>query len=144
MKKVFLFYLLLAPFVFSQGLSKFEVVNIYIDSQENALVAYQIELTYDEDIEIVSIEAGQTKAFTHAPFYQKTPKNKGKLVLASFTTKDEIAPKGMNKFCSIHIRYTGKNELRIKTLVKAAAKAGGEKIPIKVILKTQDNKTISF
>ena len=49
---------------------RFTPLDLYIDSGQTALAAYQVEVHFDpEKVKIVGIEGGETKAYNPAPYY---------------------------------------------------------------------------
>jgi hypothetical protein len=110
----------LAAFVLSLGLGfaraasaevTFRPVDVYVDSGETKLAAYQVEIRYDrERVKIVGLEGGETKAFNAAPFYDRAGLDAGRIVIAAFIPEDVDlidAPKGRTRVARLHLQVEG-------------------------------------
>jgi hypothetical protein len=114
----------------------FRAVDLWVDSGESRLAAYQVVVTYDKAaVEIVGVEGGATPGFESAPFFDEAGKNAGRIVLAAFT-RDAKAVAGRKRLGRLHLMVTGKPEFEIKVeKVVTAAKIGGDKIEVAAELK---------
>ena len=130
MKKVAFLVFIIALGMFADEV-KFMAIDVYADSRDKQLVAWQLQLQYPETIKLISIENGESKAFDRLPDYNKKLADKGRVVIAAFTTNDQAAPKGENRIMRLHIQYTGDKKPQFNISVLAAASPGGKRIPIK-------------
>ncbi len=67
----------------------FRPVDVYVDSGETPLAAYQVEVHYDKSrIKIVGLEGGETRAFNPPPYYDPAGLEEGRIVIAAFVPED--------------------------------------------------------
>ncbi len=89
----------------------FRPVDVYVDSGETLLAAYQIEVLYDNSrVKIVGLEGGEAKAFNEAPYYDPAGLEKGRIVIAAFVPEDvdlEEAPAGRTRVARLHLQVEG-------------------------------------
>ena len=137
--KVSVIFLMLVCIVTAQNKNHFTVLELEVDSGKHSLAAYQIELKYGDQLKIISIEGGE-KAFSVAPNYQKKKPVESRLILAAFNLNDSMAPKGRTIVCRIHIMYRGDEIPKIDLSLMAAAKVGGQRIPLKMRLKNKPSE----
>lgn len=110
----------------------FRIVDVSVESKQHALAAYQIDIRYDnKKIKIVGLEGG-SGGFSRPPFYDRTGFDGGQIIIASFVDNDLKAEKGKTRVARLHIQTTGCPPFELKTEPIAAAKPGGETIPIEV------------
>ena len=108
---------------------RFEAVDVFIDSGNQALAAWQLELQSTQNaIEIVGIEGGQHAAFSQPAFYDPQAMNGNRVVLAAFSTAKDL-PHGKTRVARIHIQCQGRNVTEYKTSLVVTADAEGEAIP---------------
>ncbi|MBN1906636.1 MAG: hypothetical protein JW927_16255 [Deltaproteobacteria bacterium] len=114
------------------GKISFSTAEVYVDSNKEALAAYQIDIKYDkEKIKIVGLEGG-TDGFNKPPFYDQAGFEGGHIILAAFVSDDTQAKRGNSKVARLHLQTTGCPPFVLKTEPMAAAKPGGKSIPVKV------------
>jgi hypothetical protein len=112
---------------------RFEAWDIYVDSGEHRLVAYQIEMRFDNDrVEVVGVEGGEAEVFKDAPRYDPRGLVGGRLILAAFTTDHENAPRGKTRVARGHLRIEGRDEPDLKIRLMTAAEPGGGRIDARV------------
>lgn len=118
---------------------RFRTAEIFIDSGEEKMTAWQVEVLYDkESVAIVGLEGGDA-VFAQPPYYDPKGMDGGRIVIAAFTTDDEKAPVGKFRVARLHLRISGPEpEMTIRLI--AAAKPGGEKIPAIPALAMNDVK----
>ena len=128
-------------FVFLTGVSageeraRFRPLDIIIDSGEEALAAYQIEVTYDGSrVKIVGIEGGEAEGFHAAPYYDRKGMTAGRIVIAAFVENDDDAPEGRTRVARLHLRVEGDAEPEISIRLVTAARPGGGRIEPEVEL----------
>jgi len=107
----------------------FLAMDVWIDSGDQPLAAYQVEIRYDKrTTKIVGIEGGATKAFNGAPHYDAKGMEGGRIVLAAFTKDDEAAPIGNSRVGRIHLQVEGLQEPALSIQLISAATTGGDRI----------------
>ena len=112
----------------------FRTVEVSVDSNEEALAAYQIGIRYDRDkIKIVGLEGG-TEGFEKPPFYDRAGLERGHIIIAAYVDDDIHAKKGNSRVARLHLQTKGCPPFLLKTEPMAAAKPGGMPIPVKVKL----------
>lgn len=121
--------------------SRFQTVNLYLDSGDAKLAAYQVDVRYDgKRVKIVGIEGGEGgegDGFADAPRYDRAGLEGGRIVLAAFTAADKDAPAGRTRVATLHLYVEGEGAPDINVRLVVAAAPGGEKIQSKVTLETQ-------
>lgn len=109
--------------------ARFQTVNVYIDSGDHPLAAWQVELkTTQGDVKIVGVEGGDHRDLYHdPPYYDPKALTAGnRIILASYTTAS-TAPKGKTLVARVHLRVAGDYRLSIAPM--AAADPAGQSIP---------------
>lgn len=110
----------------------FRAVDIFVDSQDQPLAAYQLEFTASgSSAKIVGIEGGEPAAFREAPFYDPTAIQHERVIIGAFSTgpADEL-PTGKTRVATIHLQTTGREMPRFHVQVQTAATVGGRKISV--------------
>ncbi len=116
---------------------RFSAVDVYIDSGEGLLAAYQLELAAEVgDVKIVGVEGGEHAAFKMPPYYDPAAMNRDKVILAAFTTGKQL-PKGKTRVARIHVQITGDVVPQYAVKLNVAASTDGKKISAKVTLSPQ-------
>ena len=107
---------------------RFETVNVYIDSGDHPLAAWQVELKATQgDVKIVGVEGGDHRdLYRDPPYYYPKALTAGRIILASYTTAD-TAPKGKTLVARVHLRVFG--DFRLSITPMAAAGPTGQSIP---------------
>jgi hypothetical protein len=110
----------------------FSTAEVFVDSNKDDLVAYQIGIRYDKNrIKIVGLEGG-VDGFQKPPFYDRAGLEGGHIIIAAFVDDDIHAKKGNSKVARIHLQTKGCPPFVLKPEPMAAAKPGGMSIPVKV------------
>ncbi len=114
----------------------FRALDLWVDSGEVPLAAYQVAVTYDKkQVKILALEGGPPGPFNAAPYYDDAGKQGGRIVLASFTTDDDRAPSGRTRVGRLHLMVTGGDDGPACTVeLITAAKPGGGRISANVEL----------
>jgi len=108
---------------------RFEAVDIYVDSGDRPLAAYQFELTAKKGkIAIVGIEGGDHPAFKEPPYYDPAALQNDRIIIAAFSTRPDL-PKNRIRVARIHVEVTGEVEPEYVVTLTVAASAQGERIP---------------
>ncbi len=83
---------------------RFEYIDIYVDSGDAPLAAYQFELTdAAESIKIVGIEGGEHEAFAVPPYYDPKALKNNRVIIAALSTADDL-PTGRTRVATIHVQ----------------------------------------
>jgi hypothetical protein len=110
----------------------FAPLNIYLDSGNKPLAAYQFELkTTTGQVKIVGVEGGQHKAFEEAPYYDPAALTNDRIIIAAFNTGSEL-PKGRTRIATIHLQIIGDTEPDYELELTVAADADANEIPTKI------------
>ena len=108
---------------------RFEAVDVYVDSANAPLAAYQVEFTAETGtITIVGIEGGEHAAFSEPPYYDPKAMRANRAVIAAFSTRNDL-PRGKTRVARIHVQVTGDVEPEYIVALRIAASADGERIP---------------
>ena len=108
---------------------RFEAIDIFVDSGETPLAAYQFELTSQSDgVEIVGIEGGEHAAFPEPPYYDAKAMNSNRVILAAFSTEKAL-PTGKSRVARVHVQLDGPHDRSWKTTLLASATLDGQRIP---------------
>ena len=83
---------------------RFEYIDVYIDSGEAPLAAYQFELTDAAgSIKIVGIEGGEHQAFATPPYYDPKAMKGDRAIIAALSTADDL-PTGRTRVATVHVQ----------------------------------------
>jgi hypothetical protein len=111
---------------------RFEALDVFVDSGDQPLAAWQVEVLADtRGIEIVGIEGGEHAAFQTPPFYDPRAMNQNRVILASFDTGDDL-PAGRSRVARVHVQVAGNGMCEYRTRLTAAATVDGQRIPATV------------
>ena len=114
---------------------RFLPLDVVVDSGEEKLAAYQIEVTYDASrVKIVGIEGGEAAGFRDAPYYDRKGMTAGRIVIAAFVPDDDAAPSGRTRVARLHLRVEGDGAPDISATLVTAARPGGGRIEPEVEL----------
>jgi hypothetical protein len=106
------------------GEMTFYPVEVFVDSGERPLSAYQIEFTYDGSaLTVVGIEGGEDP-FGDAPYYDSAGMTGGRIVIAAFTT-DGNPPRGRVRVARLHLAEEGRTVRELKARLIIAAGPDG-------------------
>jgi hypothetical protein len=117
---------------------RFEPVDVYIDSGDQPLAAYQVEVTVEGDAMIVGVEGGDAAAFAVPPHYDPRALAGGRIIIADLDVGSEL-PRGRTRVATLHMRATGAAP-RYRASVQEAAGPDGRRIPITVTLEPQQGE----
>ena len=123
--------LLAQPAVTDQTV-RFQAVDIFIQSKEIPLAAYQLEFSVKNgDAKVVGVEGGEHSAFKDAPFYDPKAIQHERVIIAAFnTTSGGKLPKGKTRVARIHLQITGDQQPQFELKLEAAATVGGRSITV--------------
>lgn len=117
--------------------TRFAAVDVYLDSGDKALAAWQFELAdHDARIQVVGIESGEHPAFDEPPHYDRDAVAAGKadrVAVADFSlaTAGEL-PKGQTRIATVHVRIEGDTPPDYHIALIAAGDTQGQPIPAKI------------
>ena len=123
-----------------QGTSsiKFRAVEIWVDSKDQPLAAYQLEFKPSKgEVKIVGIEGGAHAAFSQPPYYDPAAMRQERVIIAAFSTAPaRELPRGKIRVATVHIQVTGEEipEFVVKSM--AAATVDGKAIPVELSWNT--------
>src|SRR6266550_4454338 len=126
--------LLAQPAVTDQTV-RFQAVDIFIDSKETPLAAYQLQFSVKSgDAKVVGVEGGEHPAFKDAPFYDPKAIQYERVIIAAFTTAavDKL-PKGKTRVATIHLQITGERNPDYAVKLETAATLEGRKIVVEAM-----------
>ena len=118
-------------------------MDLWVDSGNEALAAYQVEITYDRSaVKIVGLEGGQAGAYTNAPYYDQKGFESGRIIVAAFTISRD-APKGRTRVATVHIAAEGNATPDLTCKLMTAAKTGGRRISpgVELLPASQEKRT---
>ena len=109
---------------------RFEAIDVFVDSGNEHLAAWQLELaSRTKDVEIVGIEGGEHPAFKEPPYYDPRAMNNNRVILGAFSTdSDDQLPSGRSRVARVHVQITGPGERLWHMELTTAASSEGKKI----------------
>lgn len=110
--------------------STFRTVDVYVDSGNTPLAAYQVEFrAVNGGVKIVGIEGGEHQAFAQPPFYDPKALQQERAIIAAFSTNAPTAlPKGKTRVATMHLLVSPGTEPVLTIELQAAAGASGNRI----------------
>lgn len=109
---------------------RFRAVDIFIDSHETPMAAYQIEFSVKSgNARVVGIEGGDHPTFKEAPFHDPKAIQQERVIIAAFNTSaaDKL-PKGRTRVATIHLQLVQGETPKYSVKLETAATAEGKKI----------------
>lgn len=123
-----------------QPAPRFRPVQIYVDSGEQALAAYQIELVVTSgNARIVGVEGGEPAAFRPAPYYDPAALKGGRIIIAAFNTGNDL-PHGKLRVATVHVEETGAGAPVYQAKLIVAATSSGKPIEARVWIATDADR----
>lgn len=109
---------------------RFEAVDILVDSADQSLAAWQLELTCRQPgVEIVGIEGGDHPAFRNPPYYDPRAIRNNRVILGAFQVRhDNGLPTGRQRVARVHVQVTGIDDRVWIGRLTAAVNADGQPI----------------
>ena len=87
----------------TQPAARFGYVDVFVDSRNEPLGAYQFEFTAESGkVTVVGIEGGESPAFKTPPYYDPAAMGQNRVILAAFST-DPNLPRGRSRIARIHV-----------------------------------------
>jgi hypothetical protein len=115
---------------------RYQPIDVYIDSGNAPLAAYQVEVTVEGDAMIVGVEGGDVPAFAAPPHYDPRALAGGRIIIADLDVGTDL-PRGRTRVATLHMRESGAPPTYHATL-QAAADADGTPIPATVRLEPEE------
>lgn len=107
---------------------RFAAVDVFLDSGDIPLAAYQFELSAKTgEFLIVGIEGGEHRAFTEPPYYDPAALSRDRVIIAAFNTGDPL-PTGKTRVARIHVRLVAEDDPEYVVNLTVAASPEGEPI----------------
>jgi hypothetical protein len=106
----------------------FEAVEVYLDTGDRPLAAFQFELTDPAGAaRIVGVEGGAHPAFARPPYYDPAALQGGRIIIAAFSTGRSL-PTGRTRIATLHMLIEAGRSPEYKINVEVAADAEGRDI----------------
>jgi hypothetical protein len=105
-------------------------VDIYVDSKNAPLAAYQLEFSATNGVtKIVGIEGGDSAAFHEPPFYDAKAIQHERVIIAAFSTSSaDKLPAGKTRIATIHLQIVGDATPQFELKLQVAANPDGGRI----------------
>lgn len=108
---------------------RFHAVDVFVNSTNKPLAAYQLEFTASPGVKIVGIEGGEHAAFKEAPFYDLKAMQHERVIIGAFSTaKADKLPVGKTRVATIHLQTTSNQPLSFEVKLKTVATVDGKKV----------------
>lgn len=119
---------------------RFEAVDVFIDTGDRPLAAYQFRLSATGgDAKIVGIEGGGSKAFREPPYYDLAALQNDRVIIADFNLGGDV-PSGRVRVATVHMRVTGEQKPSYEVDLQVAATRGGDRIPASITLEERKDE----
>jgi len=106
---------------------RFTYVDLYLDSGEHDVAAWQIEFAAETgDVALVGVEGGDHPAFKAPPLYDPAALNGKRIIVAAYSLDEEL-PAGRTRVARLHLQVTGDTSQFVSKL-QAASDREGERI----------------
>ena len=121
---------------------RFGAVDIYVDSKDQPLAAYQLEFSAPgSDLKITGIEGGEHPAFSRPPYYDPKAMQQERVIIAAFSTNTvDNLPVGKTRVATIHFQLRGAATPEFQLKLAVAADARGNKIHAEVSARERKPK----
>lgn len=124
-------------------LIQFRAVDIFIDSKDQPLAAYQLEFKASKgEVKIVGIEGGEHERFRNPPYYDPQAMQQERVIIAAFNTAPAPAlPTGRTRIATIHVQLVGNVEPEFVVAPSVVATTQRAKIEAKVEVKMRETSS---
>ena len=123
---------ILGPESVLPGTVRFDAVDVFVDSGDQRLAAWQLKVECTaNDVQIVGIEGGEHPAFAEPPYYDKRAMNNNRVICAAFSTGDDL-PSGRSRVARIHVQIRGSGSRTWLSELTTSATTDGTRIPAEV------------
>ena len=121
---------------------RFETVDVFVDTTDKALAAYQLEFFAGAgDAKIAGIEGGAHPAFATPPYYDPKAMQQDRVILGAFTTNEAAAlPTGKTRVATIHLQTVVTDPPDFQIRLQAAADADGRTITAEATFQERNKK----
>jgi hypothetical protein len=120
---------------------RFETVDVFVDTTDKSLAAYQLEFfAASGDVKIAGIEGGAHPGFATPPYYDPKAMQQDRVILAAFTTDDAALPVGKTRVATIHLQTLGTDPPDFEIRLQAAADAAGETITAQATFQERNTR----
>jgi hypothetical protein len=125
-----------------EGSVQFRAVEVFLDSHEQPLAAYQLEFSASSGaVKIVGIEGGEHAAFKEAPFYDPLGMQRERVILAAYNTAvAEKLPSGRTRVATIHMQVSGSETPHFTVRLETAGSVEGARIAVEAALEESKTK----
>ena len=114
-----------------EGSVQFRAVDVFLDSHDQSLAAYQLEFSARSGtVKIVGVEGGEHAAFKEAPFYDPLAMQQERVILAAYNTAAAAKlPSGRTRVATIHLQVNGSETPQFTVKLDTAGSVEGNRIP---------------
>jgi hypothetical protein len=128
--------------VAAQVQSRFGAFDLFVDSGDRALAAYQIEfIATSGDVKIAGIEGGEHAAFHQPPYYDPRAIQHERAILAGFNmASSDKLPRGRTRVATIHVRIGNEREPKFELKLHTAATSDGQPISVQTSFKERNTR----
>ncbi|MBN1345319.1 MAG: hypothetical protein JXQ73_21685 [Phycisphaerae bacterium] len=110
---------------------RFTAYDVFIDTANQPLAAYQLELAAPPDrLSIVGVEGGQHPAFAAPPYYDPAALTRNRIIIAAFNTAKDL-PTGKTRVARVHVRLVGDQDPDVQIKLTVSTGSDGNDIPAK-------------
>jgi len=122
--------------------ARFETVDVFVDTTDKGLAAYQLEFFATAGaVKIAGIEGGAHPAFATPPYYDPKAMQQDRVILAAFTTDDATAlPTGRTRVATIHLQTMSTDSPDFQIRLQAAADAAGRSIAAEATFQERNTR----
>ena len=112
--------------------ARFATVDIFVDSREAALGAWQVEFSDRSGAaRLAGVEGGEHAAYKQPPYYDPEALQRERVILAGFNTAAAgQLPRGRTRVATLHLHITGSTPVDFAVKVTAAADSEGRRIAV--------------
>jgi len=105
---------------------RFEAVDVFVDSGDKLLAAYQFELKAKSgEVLLAGLEGGEHAAFKAAPYYDPAALLRNKVIVAAFSTAPQL-PHGRTRVARLMVQVTGPDEPAYDAKLSVAGSTDGK------------------
>jgi hypothetical protein len=115
------------------GVIRFAAVDLFIDSDETPLAAWQVELHATRgSVRIVGIENGEHPAFSDSPpYYDPDAMMQDRVILAQYSlARSDHLPSGRTRIATVHVQFDGDQPTDFALTVEAACDERGRRVEV--------------
>lgn len=116
----------------SQPALRFQAVDLFIDSGEEALAAYQLEFAaMAGNVKVVGVEGGDAEVFKQPPYYDPKAMQRERVIVAAFSGEPAAKlPRGKTRVATIHVQIAGEARPEFTLKVQAAGNSAGQRMQV--------------